>query len=242
MEYPNQADEYRRLEALYAEMSDEQIEAMAGKMEDFTELAQQVLRAEMSKRGLGPKGLDPPEDPVEAARRALQAEMSEQDGATQAQDVATQADPYLRDPFPSWLEPGGYDKVEVWCVEGASKAREIMSVLESAGFKPYLGRDNAESVDDYHGSYEGGVDIKVMKFQARYAIEELRRYAARAPEPEPSEEEDLSACCPNCNSKEIVFQSIEVDPGKDRVKDGKFNWTCDACGHRWTDDGIEKLA
>src|SRR5947209_3609431 len=49
MEHINQADEYRRLEELYAEMGDEQIEAMSGQMEDLTDIAQQVLRAEMSR-------------------------------------------------------------------------------------------------------------------------------------------------------------------------------------------------
>ena len=241
MENIDQADEYRRLEALYAEMSDQQIEAMSGQMEDFTDIAQQVLRAEISRRGLGPRGLDPAEDPVEAARRALRAEISEQGLDAQGQDAANQSDPFLRDPFPLGLDPAGYDMVGVWSAADASEARKIVSLLESAGLKAYLGPENVESVDDYQGSYEEGVEIKVMKFQAKSAILGLRRFAAREPQQEPSENDDSAACCPKCNSRDIVFQSIDVELGKEPRPNAKYNWTCDACGHQWKDDGIEKV-
>ena len=242
MENIDQADEYRHLESLYAEMSDQQIEAMSGRMEDFTDIAQQVLRAEISKRGLGSRGLDPTEDPVEAARRALRAEISEQGSDAQGQDAARQSDPFLRDAFPSGLDPSGYDMFVVWHPPDASEARQIMSFLESEGLKPYLGPENVENVDDYQGGYEEGVEIKVMKFQAKFAVLALRRFAAREPQREPSEDDDFAACCPKCKSRDIVFQSIEVEPGKEPGPDAKCNWTCGACGHQWKDDGIENVA
>jgi len=242
MENINQADEYRRLEELYAEMSDQEIEAMSGQMEDLTDTAKQVLRAEISKRGLGPRGLDAADDPVKVARRALNAEICEQELDAQGLDTANQLDPFLRDPFPAGLDPARY---HMYCVEkatDAAEAREIMNVLETAGLKAYLGPDNVESVDDYRGSYEEGVEIKVMKFQAKYAIAELRRFAAREAQRETSEDENLVARCPKCNSGDIVFQSIDVEPGTEPGPDAKYNWTCDACGHQWKDDGIEKVA
>ena len=93
MENINQADKYRRLEELYAEMSDQEIEAMSGLMVDFTDIAKQVLRAEISKRGLGPRGLDAAEVPVKVARRALNAEICEQELDAQGLDTANQLDP-----------------------------------------------------------------------------------------------------------------------------------------------------
>ena len=241
MENIDQAKEQRRLEALYAEMSDQQIEAMSGQMEDFTEIAQRVLRAEIAKRGLGPQGLDPAEDPVEAARRALRAEIAEQGLDPQGQESANQSDPFLRDPFSAGLDPSGYDMVDVWNASDASEAREVMTFLESEGFKPYLGPENVENVDDYQGSYEGQVGIKVMRFQVQFANVALRRFAAREPQEEYQVDDDLVACCPKCNSEEIVFQSIDAEPGKEPGPDAKYHWTCDACGHQWKDDGIEKL-
>jgi hypothetical protein len=237
----DQAEEYRRLEALYAEMSDQEIGAMSSQVDDLTEIAQQVLRAEISKRGLGSRSLDSAEDPVEAARRALRAEISEQGMEEHRQDAAHVSDPFLRDPFPSGLDPAGFDMVDVWDASEASEAREVMNFLESEGFKAYLGPENVESVDDYRGSYEEGVKIKVMRFQAKFANVSLRRFAACEPEQEAAEDDDLAACCPKCNSRDIVFQSIDVEPGKEPGPDAKYNWTCDACGHQWTDDGIEKL-
>jgi hypothetical protein len=242
MESINQADEYRRLEELYSEMSDTQIEEMSGQMEDLTDIAQQVLRAEVSKRGLGPRGLDPAEDPVEAARRALRAEVSEQGSDAQGQDTTIQSDPFLRDPFPSGIDPAGYDMYGVWTATDASEARQIMTFLESEGLNAFLGPENVESVDSYRGSYDEGVEIKVMKFQAKVAILALRRFAAREPQREPSGDADYAVFCPSCNSRDVIFQGIDVEPGKEPEPDTKYNWTCAACGHQWKDDGIEKVA
>ena len=52
----DQADAYRKLQELYADMSDEKLEDMAEGIGDLTEIAQQVLRAEISKRGLDGQG------------------------------------------------------------------------------------------------------------------------------------------------------------------------------------------
>jgi DNA-directed RNA polymerase subunit M/transcription elongation factor TFIIS len=46
--------------------------------------------------------------------------------------------------------------------------------------------------------------------------------------------------CPKCHSTEIVLQNLDSTPGSNRAFDSTFNWSCDACGHRWKDDGIEQ--
>ena len=140
---------------------------------------------------------------------------------------------------PTW---SGYDLEPVWGASDASDARQLMSVLESAGFKAYLGPENLESVEDYRGSYEDGVEITVMKFQVQFAIAALRRFAARAPDPDPSDDVEYAVFCPSCNSRDVVFRGVDVEPGKEPGPDAKYNWTCEACGHQWKDDGIEKVA
>jgi len=66
------------------------------------------------------------------------------------------------------------------------------------------------------------------------------------PEPEdteePEEEEDYVAVCPKCHSSEIVFQGRDAEPATGSTNESKFNWSCDACGHQWKDDGIEEEA
>ena len=52
MEYINQAEESRRCRELYAQMSEVELQALAEKLSDLTEFAQQALREEFSKRGL----------------------------------------------------------------------------------------------------------------------------------------------------------------------------------------------
>ena len=52
MEYIDQAEESRRCRELYAQMSEVELQDLAEKLSDLTELAQLTLRAEFSKRGL----------------------------------------------------------------------------------------------------------------------------------------------------------------------------------------------
>ena len=114
-----------------------------------------------------------------------------------------------------------------------------MRVLDSAGVKAYLGPDNAESVEEYGGSYEGGVEIKVMKFQAKSAYGRLQVYAP--PEAEKDSPDDgYAVVCPSCNSRDVIFQGLDSQQGKQSERDAKYNWICAACGHRWMDDGTEK--
>ena len=64
MDHIDFADEQRKLEQRYTKLSDERIAAMWAHMDDYTELAQQILRAEISKRGLAQKETVHSQDPV----------------------------------------------------------------------------------------------------------------------------------------------------------------------------------
>ncbi len=65
MESMNNTDQYRKLEELYEDMSDSRLEEMAGQIDDLTEIAQVVLRAEISRRGLDKAAAETPiERPV----------------------------------------------------------------------------------------------------------------------------------------------------------------------------------
>jgi hypothetical protein len=251
MDSANQADEYRRLEELYAEMSDAQIEAMSGEMEDLTDIAQQVLRAEISKRGLGPQGQDAQQDPREAARQALRAEKAGRDleardhdlpdgaaDAAEARSLTGILNLGARDPLRNGYDPTAFDLVCIWGVTDSTQARQLISLLDSAGVKAYLGPDNVEGVEDYRGSYEDGVELKVMKFQAKFASGLLQPHAPPETERDSSGDADYAVFCPSCNSRDVIFQGLDAEPGKEPAPDAKFNWTCDACGHQWKGDGI----
>jgi len=251
MEYVDQPEQYRRLQELYAEMSDEEIEDLSGQTEDLTEIAQQVLRGEISKRRLGPSGFDSPEDPREVARRAVRAEKAEEPAAQQSASPDQPVGPAeLKDSshatnlwfHDSGLDPAAFDLVGIWNVTDAAEARRIMDVLEAAGIKAYLGPDDVESVDDYKGNYEDGVEIKVMKFQGRFALEGLLRLFPPPPEQRPPDDADYAIFCPICNSRDVVFQGLDVPPGEDPTPDAMYIWTCAECGHEWKDEGLQKVA
>jgi len=73
----DQPEEWRRLEELYAEMSEGELQGLLEKVEDLTGLAQQALKAEMARRGREAQASDapveeplPPEDELVDAWRA----------------------------------------------------------------------------------------------------------------------------------------------------------------------------
>jgi len=245
MEYTNQADAYRKLQDLYTEMSDSRIESMAENIEDLTEIAQQVLRAEISKRGLDAQPQDAA--PIEIARRSLQSELSDpvtpfhtpRHEADLFDSKENPADPNERGKVIPQLDPHAYDPVAIWVVPDSEKARQIMGILDTAGIKCFLGPENVENVDEFKGDYEGGVEIKVMKFQARFAQDGLRRVVPPEPDEKSSVEEEFSISCPKCNSPDVVFQGLVEEEGKNSAAVAKNSWACDACGHQWKDDGIE---
>ena len=254
MENTNQAEEYRRLEELYADMSDAQVEEMSGQMEDLTEIAQQALRAEIPKRGLG-QDQQTQEDSREAARQAVLAERAErnldagdQDPGNDAADTAESRTLSgilnfgAADPLRSGVDPTAFDLIGIWNVADATQARQFMSLLDAAGVKAYLGADNVERAEDYRGSYEDGVEIKVMKFQAKFAAGILRLRAPPDVEGARSDDAEYAVFCPSCSSPDVIFQGLDADPGKEPAPDTKYNWTCAACGHQWKDEGFEKIA
>jgi hypothetical protein len=253
MENMSNADEYRHLQELYADMSDSRLDAMADDIDDLTEIAQQVLRAEISKRGLDAQAKDPSEKPIDIVRHALSVELSERGldsvdldtpeapgEGPESKGFRDTMDPWVRDPVAEGLDPNAYDLIGVWIVADASEAREVMGVLDSAGIKSYLGPENVESVDDYKGSYIDGVRIKVMKFQYKYAWKGLNLRFPPKPEEEAAADAGNAICCPRCNSQDVIFQGLVEEPGEDSAADAKNSWACDACGHQWKDDGIEE--
>jgi DNA-directed RNA polymerase subunit M/transcription elongation factor TFIIS len=199
----------------------------------------------MAKRGLDAQSQDA--SAVEIARQALQSELSDpvapfhtprHEGDLFASEQ-NPVEPNQRGKVIRQLDPHAYDPVAIWTVTDTEKARQIMGILETAGIECYLGPDNVENLDDFKGDYEAGVEIKVMKFQARFAQDGLRRVVPPDPEEQASDAEEFSISCPKCNSPDVIFVGLVEGDGKDTAAKANNSWTCDACGHQWEDDGIE---
>lgn len=206
--------EWRQLSEEYAAMTEDELQAVADDAYELTDIARQVLQAELSRRGL----------PIELRKQAQPA-----------------ADPAPA-PENAAISPADMNLVELFRVWDIEEARQVKEHLDAASVPSYLGPDLVDDIRLLHTSFERGVAVNVRDFDEQRAMAALARYSrtpkddAKTEEPE---DEEYAAHCPRCHSTEIVFQSLDPDLATKSAFDSKFNWSCDACGYQWKDDGIE---
>lgn len=214
MDTVDQAAEWRRLEELYREKSDGELEAIAEQAYDLTDVARDVLQREIASRGVKVTLRESPAPPPEP-----------------------EPDPETED-----FDPAELDLVVTRRVWDAAEAKRYKTILDDAGLPSYLGPENLEKVEDYTGSYERGVELKVCEVDQHLASSAF----TNAPHPENEDssdsvdDKDCEARCPKCRSTEIVFEGLEKDSAKESDFDATYNWSCDACGHTWKDNGVEE--
>jgi hypothetical protein len=141
-------------------------------------------------------------------------------------------------PEPSEFDPSELELVVVRRVWHLTEARQVKGILDDAGVPSFLGPDNLDNVEAFpsNSSFANGIDSTVQ-----YADNQRTLYVlSQSLPPEPQDESEYVPVCPKRNSREIVFQSLDEQKDSDSSFDAKFNWKCDACGHQWKDDGIEK--
>ena len=160
---------------------------------------------------------------AEIARRGLKLEMRK----------APEPEPDVQGDFVP--DPSELNLVSVQQVFDREEMKRAKEALSNNDLPSFLGAENVESVDDFRGSFERGVDIKVREVDSGRAHAILRDLF-------PGEAVDKNveyiARCPKCHSDEIVFLSL--DEGATESNDAQFNWSCDACGYKWKDDGVEQ--
>jgi DNA-directed RNA polymerase subunit M/transcription elongation factor TFIIS len=207
MEMVDRVEEWQRLQASYGSKTDEELQALAEESDELTELAQQVLRSEITRRGLPFK----------------LKELSKPPGFN---------------PEPGELDPSELEPVVVRRVWDVTEARQVKGILDDAGIPSFLGPDNLDDVETYpsSSSFGNGIDLKVRYVDNQRALYVLSRSLPS----EPQDQSEYVPVCPKCNSREIVFESLDEQKAASSAFDAKFNWKCDACGYQWKDDGIEK--
>jgi DNA-directed RNA polymerase subunit M/transcription elongation factor TFIIS len=209
------ATEWRRLSELYGKMADGELLALARKQSELTDVAQEALANEMSFRKL-----------------KLQAE-----------------EPAIPKKPERPLDPAYDDDrklVEIRVVWSLADALQLQQLLDQAGIPFFMGAEMATGVDVVTSSFVNGVSVKIMNIGVPWAQQALRYYEPEnEPEAEKQEEEtaDLVVRCPKCHSTEVVFDSVQGEESASETDSTEqFEWTCDDCGHRWTDDGIVRGA
>ena len=213
MDTIDQAAEWRRLQELYREKSDDELEAIAPQAYELTDVALDVLQREIASRGLKIEVCNTPPPPPEPA---------------------TGDNPEAEE-----VRPDDYELVAAYRVWDRGEAEKIKKIYEEAGVACYLGPKLVENVADYKGSYERGVEFKVRALDEQRAMAAIRWAFRDEPDPPPGEQRDSDYRCPKCKSDEIVFENLEKETPDQPDYLSKFHWHCDACGHEWEDDGVE---
>jgi DNA-directed RNA polymerase subunit M/transcription elongation factor TFIIS len=226
MEILDPAGESLRVAEHYRRLTDDELTVLAGQKEQLTEAAQFALTTEFRSRGLT---MPAPEPPVEARPAPPPDDLEDEDAADDDEDVnVDEEDVYAED----------RKLVEIRKVWSEADARRLERVLEVAGIPFWMGKEKAVKVDDVTSDFAKGVSVKVMRIGAPFAGQALWNYYIpqdEVPEPKYEDAGDLAIRCPKCRSEEVVFEELVTGPGESAKK---FQWTCDACGYAWKDDGV----
>ncbi len=215
------------MQEVYAQMSDDELQNVADEAYDLTDVAKEALKSEVKSRG------------ADIRLRLERPANNEPEPEPEIEEVdEEQSEP---------VDPAEYDLITFGTLTDREEARKTKWVLDNAGIPSWIGSQNVESVDEYKGSFEHGVALKIRSIDRNRAGYSLSRHwpedseatSEREPEPEP-ESAEAEVRCPKCHSNEVVFESLDRKTTDDAMLDAKFNWHCDACGHDWQDEGIEQ--
>lgn len=224
--------ERQRLTAFYTGQLDGELEKVAGEAYELSDLAREVLKAELQKRGLSvelaelapvpvkkaPEPGDPPEeDALEAD--GTQQELPKLDG-----------------------EAGDGEFVTIRKFRDLPEALLAKGSLESAGIECALIDDNMVRLDWLISNLLGGIKLQVKAEDSDVAEEMLRQ-----PIPEHLEVSGVGEYeqprCPKCASLDINFRELNPSAYLSMalsvpIPFQRQAWRCHSCKVEWEDDGV----
>ena len=128
--------------------------------------------------------------------------------------------------------PDPADLMESGIYFDAADAATVAEYLRPFGIACFWGKENVQ--DPNLVDFSDGIDLMIRQEDFASASEALRQLFTRFKPKVPAEFDQERICtCPKCHSEEIVFQELDA-------KSATFHWSCDACGHEWNDDGVER--
>jgi hypothetical protein len=202
--------DWQRLTQLYSEMDDGELEALNADIGDLTEVAQQVLRDEMKKRGLNdssvPRGAFEPREHF-----APLQEGPEVDSLTEEDDTEDGGLPHEY----TWktLLCECEEREEAWQIREVLRQAGIESWIEGQGSRVWDGMGNPRilvAADQFEQA------LQIASQPIPQAIVEQSRM--QVPDYEPP-------MCPSCGAEDPILE------GADPVN----SWRCERCGKQWTD-------
>src|ERR1700739_1822117 len=214
METLDPAGEFLRMAEWYRQMSDAELVVLAGRSSELTEVAQQALAGEISRRRLKVE--------VETVPARLSPEPAESSD----------------DPAPYSEELKLVELCTVWSL---ADALQVQTLLDRAGIPFFMGPEKATGVDAVTSNCINGVSVKIMQIGLPWARQAMEKYTPANEPPRKYDEEpaEIPVRCPKCQSTEVVFEGLSRErTGATENSCSKYKWTCDSCGCRWEDDGV----
>lgn len=202
--------DWQRLTQLYSEMGDGELEELNDDIGNLTDVAQQVLRDEMKKRGLNEPSV--PRGAFEPSERFAPRQSDDDDDSLEEDDDVEDGE---RPPEFTWkmLLCECEEREEVWQIREALRQVGIESWIEGSGSQVWDGRGNPRilvAADQFEHARE------IASQPIPQAIVELSRM--QVPDFEPP-------VCPSCGADDPILE------GADPVN----TWLCERCGKQWAD-------
>jgi len=215
----DQQEQWHQLTDTYRHMTEEELGRVAADAFDLVPIAREALQAVVAERGLKIQlaAAPPAPEPTKS---------SDGNGFVDA---------------PEDSEDPDYKLVRVRTVRNESEAKQVKALLDARFIASCLGPEDIVDLEDFKGSYEGGVELKVHAFNRRRAFDVLRLLAPEDEDPdaEPDDDAEYAVLCPKCHSQEVFLRDDGPQAEATAAK-VKFKWQCDGCGHQWEDEGIEE--
>jgi ribosomal protein L37AE/L43A len=207
--------EWQRLTQLYREMGDGELEELYAGKGDLTEVAQQVLRDEIRKRGLD--GLSGPSTEPRQAGNFGASTWGTGNDAEAGGDSAEESDQPVEY---TWKTPlcEREDREETWQIQEALRQAGIESWLDNPGYYVAPGASIPR--------------IMVAADQLEKACEILAKPIPReiVEQSKMDIPDYVPPVCPSCGAEEPVLES--ADPVN--------SWRCESCGRQWSEQAEEK--
>ena len=206
--------DWQRLTEHYRAMWDDELLNLAADADDLTEMARQVLKDEMRKRGLElPRADSSATLPAGPAQRPVT-------GTADAQEDEPGADDAPEDGLPveyTW-------KTELCECGTREEAWQVFEMLRRAGIESWIGDPSSRF---------SSLDMTGHKVLVAADQLDQARLVAAGPVPQdiidesqPSAPEEYALpVCPKCGVEDPLLDG--VDPVN--------SWECEACGHKWSD-------
>ena len=203
-------EEWRQLTALYGEMGDIEIQDLADQINDLTPNAQQILRDEMKKRGIGNT---PADSPVRAGPPEREANVNWEPASYRYKFGSAPNENDGPHEF-TW-------KVPLCDCETSRDAWRIAQMLKRAGIDSWI------EAPEYNRAITprilvGADQLDHAQLIAAQPIAQDILDAEKELEEAPEYELPI---CPKCKSPDPTLESVEPSN----------NWLCESCSYSWSD-------